>query len=300
MNGHPSSNLEADYRRVVAPPATRFLPGTGVEIVRDVPRGAPPQHVLFDFDGTLSLIREGWPEVMVPLMVEVLQATGTAEPPAELRRLVFEFIMELNGKQTIYQMIRLAEEVRRRGGRPAEPLSYKQTYHDRLMERIAARREALRSGAVPPQDMLVPHALELLDELRRRGAAVYLASGTDEQYVREEVRLLGLDRYFGPRVYGALDDYRNFSKAMVIERILRENAIDGRSLLGFGDGYVEIQNIKAVGGTAVAVASDEAGRSGQPDAWKRDRLIGVGADIVIGDYRDWRALIDYLWNVNSG
>ena len=75
----------------------------------------------------------------------------------------------------------------------------------------------------------------------------------------------------------------------MIERILRENAVDGASLLGFGDGYVEIQNIKAVGGVAVAVASDEAGRSGRPDPWKRDRLIGAGADIVIPDYRDCRA-----------
>ena len=39
--------------------------------------------------------------------------------------------------------------------------------------------------------------------------------------------------------------------------------------------------MKAAGGTAVAVASDEAGRSGRPDAWKRDRLIGVGADVVM-------------------
>ena len=66
--------------------------------------------------------------------------------------------------------------------------------------------------------------------------------------------------------------------------------MDGASLLGFGDGYVEIQNVKAVGGTAVAVASDEAGRSGKPDAWKRDRLIGAGADVVIPDYRDYRPL----------
>ena len=29
-------------------------------------------HVLFDFDGTLSLIRQGWPEVMVPMFVEML------------------------------------------------------------------------------------------------------------------------------------------------------------------------------------------------------------------------------------
>ena len=47
---------------------------------------------------------------------------------------------------------------------------------------------------------------------------------------------------------------------MVIERILRENQIAGAQLLSFGDGYVEIQNTKEVGGLAVAVASDEAQR----------------------------------------
>ena len=82
----------------------------------------------------------------------------------------------------------------------------------------------------------------------------------------------------------------------MIERILRENQLDGASLLGFGDGYVEIQNVKAVGGTAIAVASDEAARSGKPDPWKRDRLIGAGADIVIPDYRDYQPLLAYLWN----
>ena len=252
--------------------------------------------MLFDFDGTLSLIREGWPQVMVPMMVEVLQETGTDESADALQQMVFEFVMQLNGKQTIYQMIRLAEEVRARGGTPQDPLVYKQVYHDRLMQRIAGRREALRCGKVPPREMLVPYSLEILEELRRRDVALYVASGTDERYVIEEARLLGLDKYFGPHIYGALVDYRTFSKALVIERILRENQVEGELLLGFGDGYVEIQNIKAAGGTAVAVASDEAGRSGKPDAWKRDRLIGVGADLVIGDYRDWRELLAYLWN----
>ena len=207
--------------------------------------------------------------------------------------------MELTGKQTIYQMIRLAEEVRKRGGTPQEPIVYKQVYHDRLMERIADRREALRSGRASPEEMLVPYSRPLLDELRQRGVELYVASGTDEPYVMEEVRLLGLDEYFGPHVYGARDDYRTFSKAMVIERILKENRVPGAQLLGFGDGYVEIQNIKAVGGIAVAVASDEAERSGKPDAWKRDRLIGAGADVVIPDYQDYRPLLAYLWNMGG-
>ena len=82
---------------------------------------------------------------------------------------------------------------------------------------------------------------------------------------------------------------------MVIERILNENRIPGEVLLGFGDGYVEISNIKQAGGVAVAVASDEAGRSGQPDPWKRERLIGVGADVVVPDFRDHEPLLAYLW-----
>ena len=294
-----SDYYEEDYRRVVdqAGP-TRFLPGSGVEIMREPPRGRPPEHVLFDFDGTLSLIREGWPQVMVPMMVEILQATGTDESPDQLYHLAFEFVMQLNGKQTIYQMIRLAEEVRRRGGTPEEPIEYKRRYHDRLMERIAGRREALRSGEVRREQMLVPYSLEMLQALGQRNVGLYVASGTDEQYVLDEARLLGLDECFGAKIYGALDDYKTFSKAKVIERILTENKVEGASLVGFGDGYVEIQNVKSVGGIAVAVASDEAGRSGKPDPWKRDRLIGVGADLVIPDFRDWRPLIAYLWSEN--
>ena len=131
--------------------------------------------------------------------------------------------MQLNGKQTIYQMIRLAEEVRPRGGEPEEPLVYKRRYHDRLMERIAERARAIAVGTAAARTiMLVPYSFELLGELRRRGATLYLASGTDESYVLEEARLLRLEEYFGPRIYGAPDDYESYSKAKVIERILRD------------------------------------------------------------------------------
>jgi phosphoglycolate phosphatase-like HAD superfamily hydrolase len=209
------------------------------------------------------------------------------------------FVMELNGKQTIYQMIRLAEEITRRGGKPLDPLEYKQEYHNRLMRRIEARREALRSGAVEPAEMLVPGTFGLLELFKERGVPVYLASGTDENYVREEVELLQLGGYFGRHVYGAQDDYRAFSKAQVIGRILSENKVEGASLLGLGDGYVEIQNVREVGGVAVAVASDEAGRSGRPDPWKRERLIGAGAHAVVPDYAEAGRLVQWLWDAGQ-
>jgi phosphoglycolate phosphatase len=287
---------EEDYRRRVAEVGpTRLLPGTSVEIVHEVKLAAAPRFALFDFDGTLSLVREGWPEVMVPMMVEELVGTGTRESQAELALLARNFVMELNGKQTIYQMMRLSEEIQARGGTPRDPLDYKQQYHDRLMARIADRRRTLEEGTTQPEQLLVSGAYAALRILQERGLELYLASGTDENYVREEAALLGLTPFFGRHIYGAIDDHRKFSKQMVIERILRENQVDGSRLIGVGDGYVEIDNIKAAGGTAIAVASDEAGRSGKADPWKRDRLIGVGADLVIPDFRQFQAVCDYLW-----
>jgi phosphoglycolate phosphatase len=270
-----------------------MLPDDEIEVLRpDLPRGRF-RSVLFDFDGTLSLIREGWPQVMIPMMVDVLRATGTPETEAELYGTVEEFVMRLNGRQTIYQMIQLAEEVRRRGGRPLEPLAYKHRYHDLLMERVRGRIAALEAGTATPAGWTVPGTHDLLEGLRRRGATLYLASGTDLKYVRHEAGLLGVAGYFGEHIYGALDEYRNFSKQMIIERILRENGLRGEELLGFGDGFVEIEEVKRVGGVAVAVASDEVRRRGV-NAWKRDRLVRAGADIVIPEYRGRRRLVDYL------
>ncbi len=55
-----------------------------------------------------------------------------------------------------------------------------------------------------------------------------------------------------------------------------------------------------IGGLAVAVASDEANNgSGRFDPWKRERLLGVGAHVVIPDYRDAVALVDYLLGFGS-
>ena len=251
-------------------------------------------HVLFDFDGTLSLIREGWPEVMLPMFEEMLPRRAD-EAATEVRQLLYDDIMRLNGKQTIYQMMQFASRVRERGGQPREPLWYKHEYLRRLHQRIAGRLDALRSG-IPPERHLVHGALHLLTALQGRGLTLYLASGTDEPFVRAEAELLSVAPFFGRHIYGARDDYHSFSKKMVIERILSENQISGGELLAFGDGYVEIQNTREAGGLAVAVASDEANNgSGRMDAWKRERLLGVGADVVIADYRDADALIACLF-----
>jgi phosphoglycolate phosphatase len=251
-------------------------------------------RVLLDFDGTVSLIREGWPEVMIPMFVEMLPRRA-GETDEQVRQLMLDDVMRLNGKQTIYQMIQFAQRVKERGGQPREPLWYKKEYLRRLDERIRSRLDGIREGRFRPDDFLVYGARRILENIRARGLTLYLASGTDEQFVKAEAALLDVTQYFGAHIYGALDDYKKFSKKMVIERILRENRIDGERLLSFGDGYVEIENTKEVGGLAVAVASDEAHNgSGRMDEWKRQRLLGVGADVVIPDFRDGEPLLECI------
>ena len=250
--------------------------------------------MLFDFDGTLSLIRQGWPDVMIPMFVEYLPRQA-GESETQARQLVTDDIMRLNGKQTIYQMIQLGERIKERGGTPREPLWYKHEYLRRLDGRIQSRLTGLGDGSVQPEAWIVHGGRQLMDVLQARGYQLFLASGTDEVFVKQEAALLDLTRYFGRHIYGAQDNYQNFSKKMVIDRILSENRISGANLLSFGDGYVEIENTKQVGGLAVAVATDEANNgSGNVDEWKRTRLLGVGADVVIPDYRDAAALLAVL------
>ena len=237
---------------------------------------------LFDFDGTLSLIRSGWMDVMVPMMVETLAKLKSGETEDELRAVVEDYVGRLTGKQTMYQMIEFAAQISARGGTPLEPIEYKRMYLARLHEKIEHRIEALRGGA-SPEEYLVPGARALLESLRERGLKMYLASGTDQEYMRDEARLLDVDRYFDGGVYGALDDYQSFSKKILIQRLIAGAECRGEEFLCFGDGYVEIENVKEVGGVAVGVASAEP-ECRVVDQWKRTRLAGVGADFIVPNF----------------
>lgn len=263
----------------------RLQPGASAERAR---------VVLFDFDGTISLIRAGWVDVMVPMMVDILAELNTGESEAALREEVEEFVGRLTGKQTIYQMMALAEAVAKRGGTPKDPLNYKRQYLDLLWERIKVRVAELERGDAPPEKYLVPGAIELLEALKAKGMKMFLASGTDEVYMRREAELLGVTKYFDGGVFGALDDYKSFSKAILIRKIISEAEFSGEEFLGFGDGYVEIENVKEVGGVAVGVATDEPDCA-QVDSWKRERLAKVGADFIIPHYRAHDELMTALF-----
>lgn len=246
--------------------------------------GRTPRYALFDFDGTVSLLREGWQGIMYGYFTEVLaNLPGQSDSVERLREIVVDFVDRLTGKQTIFQAMRLAEEIRKRGGTPCDPGVYKAEYLRRLMEQIHHRHEALRKGA-DAENFLVPGTKPFLEWLQSQGIVCYLASGTDEGDVLEEARLLGLTPYFAG-IYGAEETDRTAcSKEKVLKNLFQRHCLQGDDLISFGDGYVEIELTKQVGGFAVGVASDEHSRSGKPDPWKQKRLLEAGADVIWADF----------------
>lgn len=263
-----------------------------VELINPSVRRGPLRVALFDFDGTLSLIREGWPRVMVDLMMAHLRAQNLIrEPEAECAAHVEGFVMALNGHPTIRQMDRFAEEVRSRGGRADEPAAYLQQYLDALMCVVRGRWEALETGRARPEEWVVPNAHGVLGEFQRRGVPLFVASGTDLAHVAREVELLRLSPHVGGRVFAPKDNDAAFRKRTVIERAVRDH---GPELIGFGDGVVETQEVKRAGGVAVGVASVEAGSRGV-NLSKRATLIAAGADVIIPDYEHAAELLAWLW-----
>ena len=215
------------------------------------------KHALFDFDGTLSTIRRGWQDIMIPMLTDCLdQYPANGETRADRERIVTEFVTDLTGKQTIYQMLALCDEIKRRGGEPRDALDYKHEYLERLEEHIRSRKDAVRNGNIAQDDAMLRGARDVLKAFQRAGVTLYLASGTDIGSVQEEVALLGIDDYFGSFVYGAIDDYKSWSKAKVVNDIIKTNALSGPELVVFGDGFVEIEETHNVGGLCIGVASD--------------------------------------------
>ncbi len=266
-----------------------------IEIVRPLPARRQISHVIFDMDGTLSWLRHGWPEMMYQLFRQYFPRR-VGETEQSIHELLLSEILSLNGKPTIYQMMRFSEHVTQRGGSCPKPEELLDLYQSQLDLAIEERIHKLDRGEAKPDQYVVFNAREILEKLTQRGLTLIILSGTIEPRVKHEAGLLGLARYFGKHIYGSTPDPTQFSKRQVIDRILRDEEIQGEHLLSFGDGPVEIQETKAVGGLAVAVASDEVQNgSGIMDPHKRKQLLAAGADVAVADYRDANALIELFF-----
>jgi phosphoglycolate phosphatase len=267
-------------------------PSPELELIRaDIPR-AGYRAVVFDFDGTLSLLRRNWQGLMVPMMVEWLTQLDTGEPPSSLKTKVEQFVVELTGRPTMVQMQRLADEIRERGHTPEPAKFYFERYQESLMLQANARIRAVMRGHATPDMMAVAGTRRILHELHLRKMHLVLASGTELKDVQNELRILDFETYFDQRVHGPLNQDPKFSKLTVMQQLVKQG-YPSKSLIAIGDGPAEIVAIKQIGGLAIGLASNEVTGSGV-DPLKREHLIRAGADIIIGDYHCWQALFARL------
>ncbi len=284
------------------PRKARYVEGCDIELCADgIPFGKV-KHAVFDADGTISTLRQGWEQVMAPTMIEAIlgEQYHTADTALyeNVRRRVFEYIDQSTGLQTILQMEALVEMVKEFGIVPPEKIldkfGYKEVYNQALMNVVNDRIARLEGGQLDVSDFTVKGAVGFLGAMRNRGVTLYLASGTDREDVVRESQALGYAECFDGGIYGAVGDVTKYSKRMVIDRIMTENHLSGAELIVVGDGPVEMRECRKRGGIAVGIASDEVRRYGL-NCEKRTRLIKAGAQVVVPDFSQWHDLLNLLF-----
>ena len=240
------------YRPELAnrPEKARHHESSQIEIVTTLPAGGDYTHFIFDHDGTISTLRQGWEQDMEPMMVDAIlgdKRTVIAESSLQrVQRRVRQLIEETTGVQTLVQMQYLSDLVREYGyvaeQRVLDAAGYKRIYNEVLLRRIQDRLARIRENRQTAGEYIIPKAVYFLEALHRRGASLYLASGTDQEDVEREAGVLGYAPLFSGKIYGAVGDIRHEPKLKALEAIMTEihKASRGKMVM-FGDGPVEIR-----------------------------------------------------------
>ncbi|HCI16849.1 MAG: PfkB family carbohydrate kinase [Candidatus Marinimicrobia bacterium] len=279
-----------------------FILDSSIEMcTKEIPDGIIT-HAVFDHDGTISILREGWETVMEPIMMNAILGETRSKQSDKfienLRKRVLDFIDRTTGIQSILQMEGLADMVREYGLVPEDRIldkfGYKEIYNNALIDMVNERVEKLKKGDASVSDFTVNSAVDFLHKLSEKGVTLSLASGTDKDDVIAEAKLLGYADLFNGGIFGSVGDVSKYSKKKMIREIMESNDLHGHELVVFGDGPVEIKESRRVDGIAVGIASDEVSGEGlNPE--KRTRLIRAGAHYVIPDFSESEALMYVLF-----
>ncbi len=278
-----------------------YLNNTHIEIIDDNFEKKRIMHAVFDHDGTISTLRQGWENIMGPVMVKAILGEhylhATEDEFLQVTEYIQDYIDKSTGIQTILQMQALMEIVREFGYvKKDEILSaqgYKEIYNHALMKMVGERFNRLQAEELDLSDFTIKGSVEFLKKLHTKGVCLYLASGTDQEDVIKEAKMLGYANLFNGGIFGAVGDVKKYSKKMVLEKIMHKNNLKGPQLAVFGDGPVELREARKRGGIAIGIATDEIRRYGL-NTEKRERLIKAGANLIVPDFAQHDKLFSYL------
>lgn len=279
-----------------------YLEKTQIEIITKWHSKPEINHAIFDHDGTISVLREGWEKIMAPVMMKAILGEKYDTVPDSVYKNIEERVNDLidktTGIRTLMQMRELKSLVREFGYIDEKEIldeyGYKEIYNREILSLVNSRMQRTAAGELSKDDFKIKDAEPFLSELRKAGITLYLTSGTDTGDVIREASFLGYADLFDGGIYGATNEINNEAKKEVLKKII---ALIGPSqmhqVITFGDGPVEIRETKKAGGLTVGVATDEIRRFGLNEK-KRSRLIKAGADIIIPDFTQTNQLMKLL------
>jgi rfaE bifunctional protein kinase chain/domain len=279
-----------------------YYKDTEIEIVNQWRQKPEISHAIFDHDGTISTLREGWELIMAPMMIRAILGDKYHEADEALyhkvQSRVREFIDKTTGIQTLVQMKGLLDLIREFGCVPENQMldefGYKQIYNNELLRMVHEREKKLIRGELSLEDFTLKNSVPLIKTLYDAGVKLYLASGTDEEDLKKEAKILGYDYLFEGGIYGAVGDVTIEAKKIVLDRILDTiGPSETGKVIAFGDGPVEIRETHKRNGITVGIASNEIKRYGL-NLSKRTRLVKAGADIIIPDFSQLPHLLKLL------
>lgn len=280
----------------------KYIEKSEIEIINKWPYKPVIKHAVFDNDGTISTLREGWEKIMAPVMVKAILGNEYSGADESLLKKVKSrvdlFIDNTTGIQTLMQMKMLLDIIREFGFVPEDQMldefGYKELYNKELLRMVKEREDKLLAGELNVDDLTIKNSIPFLKTLYNNGIKLYLTSGTDVEDVKREAAVIGHDYLFEGRIYGAVGDINKEAKRLVLDRILDSiGKSDAGMIVTFGDGPVEIRETQKRGGLTVGIASNELRRYGLNQS-KRTRLIKAGADIIIPDFSQADRLLKLL------
>lgn len=233
---------------------------------------------MIDWDGAISLIREGWQRIMQEYIANFI---SSGLPQKNDYLWAQSFIKKTLGENTVEQMLGMIEKAEQ-NGRNDIPVSYsekmalaeehRKKYREILEKEVRGKR--IKTAKKNPDKFIVRGMKYLLEELKKRNIKIFVASGSEQEGkggIEEEAETLGLKHYF-EAVFGYNGSISPYNKENVVKWILNKYNLDPLQLLVVGDGPKEMKVGKKFGAVTIGLISNNV---------TRKILLDSGADFIV-------------------
>jgi len=246
---------------------------------------------IVDWDGTISLLREGWNKVMKDYIANYI----SLNPQKKDLLWAENFIKETMGENTVDQMLGMMAKAHENGvknmpidQKKRKNLAEKQRikYRKSLEEKMRSKR--IKRAKVHPGEFINKGIKKFLQELKKRNVKIFVISGSEQKErggIEEEVEILKLKHYF-EKVFGYNGQIHPYTKENALKWIIKKYKIKNPlQILVVGDGPKEIKTGRDFGTITIGLVSNNLSKK---------NLLKSGADYIVYNPTDLVDCLNYI------